>query len=366
MLYKLLAHTDRRMFVPEVISMLDMGRIGKSLADLDVPVHTLGMHPGVPNPAGVIRLVRHLRKRRQDIIQTWMYHADLAGGVAAKLTGVPVVWGIHQTDLSREGHPALTRYTIEACRRLSGRIPARIVCCSMLASKVHASLGYAAEKIVVIPNGFDLIAFRPDWRMRLSVRRELKIPDSAPLVGLVARFHRQKDHHTFIIAAGIVRTRRPDTHFMLCGVDVSWQNSMLVRWIDDAAIRDQCRLLGPREDIARLLAALDVASSSSCTGEAFPMAVGEAMASGVPCVVTDVGDSPYLVGDTGLVVPPRDAAALANAWLQLLELSREQRRQRGLAARTRVESQFNVTTTATRYEQVYRAVVDREPSRFAS
>jgi glycosyltransferase involved in cell wall biosynthesis len=183
---------------------------------------------------------------------------------------------------------------------------------------------------------------------------------------LVARVHHQKDHRNFVTAAGIVHRRRPDIHFMLCGDDVSWQNHALVEWIDEAGIRDQCRLLGPRDDIARLLAALDVASSSSCTGEAFPMAVGEAMACGVPCVVTDVGDSAYLVGDTGLVVSPRDSAALANAWLKLLELSSENRRELGLAARTRVQSEFNVTTIAARYEEVYHSVLDRQPSRFTS
>lgn len=354
MLYKLLAHADRTAFGAEVISLADVGPLDRKIRALGVPVRVLGMRPGVPNPLGVHRLVRWLRQDPPHLIQTWMYHADLIGGLAAKLAGgIPVAWNIRHTNLDPKGNKRSTLWTIRACAWLSRRLPARIVCCSESSRQVHAALGYAADEMIVIPNGFDLAAFRPDPVARWSVRQELGIPEEAPLIGLVGRFNAQKDHCTFVRAAARLHAERREVHFLLCGDGVTPENTELAEWIKESGIRDRCHLLGRREDTPRLTAALDIATTTSAYGEGFPNVIGEAMACGVPCVVTDVGDSALIVDDTGRVVPPRDPSALAEAWHALVRLGVEGRVQLGLAARHRIEEHFSLPVIVARYQRLY-------------
>jgi glycosyltransferase involved in cell wall biosynthesis len=358
MLYTLLARIDRTRFAPEVVSLIEFGSMGEKIQALGIPVRSLGMRPGIPSPMAVFRLAQWLRQDPPDILQTWMYHANLLGGLAAKLAGtVQVVWGIHQGTLSPEGNKQLTVQTVKTCARMSSWLPARIVCCSETSWQVHAALGYSASKMVVIPNGFDLENFRPDSVARESVRKELQVPEEALVIGLVGRFHSQKDHRSFVRAAALLHKDRPDVYFVLCGGGITWENVELTRWIEEAGIRDRCRLLGRREDMARLTVALDLASSSSCYGEAFPMVLGEAMACGVPCVVTDVGDSALIVGDTGRVVPPKNPMALALAWRELIEMGQETRVSMGMAARHRIKKHFELSDIVAKYENLYSNVV---------
>ena len=357
MLYKLLSGMDRTRFTPQVISMMDLGPFSGKIQELGIPLRSLGMRRGIPNPMNVVRLANWLRQARPDMIQTWMYHADLMGGLAAKLAGsVPVAWGIHQSNLSNQANRRLTLYTMKMCAHLSKRIPARIVCCSEASRRVHAALGYAPQKMVVIPNGFDLTAFRTDSVARDSVRAELRIPADAPLIGLFGRFDPQKDHHNFVCAAALLHRSRSDAYFLLCGEDITWENGQLREWIEKAGIRKQCVLLGRRDDMARLTAALDIAASSSF-GEGFPNVIGEAMASGVPCVVTDVGDCALIVGHTGRVVPPHNAEQLAKALAELVECGRDGRMQLGAAARNRIKEAFNLPEIVARYEKLYDELV---------
>jgi glycosyltransferase involved in cell wall biosynthesis len=358
MLYKLLTCLDRTKFIPQVVSLVDRGPMSEKIRMLGVPLRSLGMRPGRPHPLPVLRLARWLRQVRPNIMQTWMYHADLVGGLAAKLTGnLQVVWGIRQSDLNPVGNKRLTFYTVRACARMSRWLPARIVCCSQASKKVHTALGYAREKMIVIPNGSDLSAFKPDQAARESMRRELGISDEALIIGLVARFHPQKDHRNFIQAAGLLHRHRADVHFVMCGKEVSWDNAQLTHWIQSAGIREHCHLLGERYDMPRLTAAFDVASTSALYGEGFPNVIVEAMSCGIPCVVTDVGDSAFIMDGTGRVVPPADPAALASAWRQLLGLGREERDQLGLAARQRVKQHFDLPDIVSRYETLYQELV---------
>lgn len=353
MLYKLLTKLDRVAFDAEVISLTDIGTVGKKIQGLDVRVQALGMRQGRPNLRGMLQLTRWLRRNPPHVIQTWMYHADLMGGVTGRLAGrIPVAWGIRHSNLDPQGNKRSTIWTARACARLSRWLPSRIVCCSEASRWVHTQLGYAADKMVVIRNGIDLDTFRPDPSARLSVRREFRIPDGALLIGLIGRLHPQKDHHNFVQAAASLHAHLPDVHFLLCGEGVSWANLKLAGWIEDAGIQDRCHLLGLRDDIPRLTASLDIASSSSYS-EGFPNVIGEAMACGVPCVVTNAGDSALIVGDTGRVVPPKDRQALAMAWRELIEIGPEGRTQLGLSARRRIEENFSLPTVVARYEGLY-------------
>jgi len=353
MLSRVASGMDGTRFENEIVSLTGILDLAERMQAIGVRVRTLGMKPNAPNPLLVMRLARWIRESKPDVIHTWMYHANLVGALAARLAGdVPVVWGIHHSVLDPRIDKRRTMFVSRACAFLSRKIPTRIVCCSEASHRIHKNLGYPDEKLEVVPNGFDLEEIKPDPAARASVREELSIPPDALVIGIAARFHPYKDHHNFIRAAARLRKQMPEIHFLLCGRDITWQNAQLARWIEAAGIRDRCQLLGVRRDMSRLFAAMDIASTASVS-EAFPVAIGEAMACETPCVVTDVGDSALIVGETGMVVAPRDPHGLAEAWRKLIQAGPEVRRRLGMAARRRVQQHFALPVIVERYQAIY-------------
>jgi glycosyltransferase involved in cell wall biosynthesis len=357
MLYNLLSRTDRSRFEPVVVSLIDVLPLADRIRALGVPVHALQMRPGIPDPRAIVALARVLKRERPDVIQTWMYHSNLIGSLASHFSsGVPVVWGIHHTTHDRRSTKRSTLLTVAACARLSRRLPAKIICCSESARTLHAEHGFAEEKLGVITNGFDTDVFRPDPVARLEVRRELGLRPDTPLIGLAARFDPQKDHRNFLDAAALVKEENKQVNFLMCGNNIDDRNPALTSSIEALGLCGRCHLLGPRRDMPRLLASLDLACSSSAFGEALPMTLCEAMACGVPCVTTDIGDSARVVDTTGRVVPPRDPRALALACRELLDLVPEARAQLGLAARRHIQRNYDLTTVARSYEDLYESL----------
>ena len=352
MLFSLLSRSDRERFAPMVVSLTDIGPVGDRIAELGIPLRALGMPRGRLTLRGIGTLIRWIREQRPAIVHCWMYHACLLGGIAARLAGrYPVLWGIHHTALDPAHMKRSTIWTAHLAGLFSNWASDRIIYCAETAQRVHRSIGYAKHD-EVIANGFDLSRFRPDPRSRKDVREELEIPEDSILIGLVGRFDPLKDHATFLAAAALLHARHPNAHFLLCGDGVTPDNPSLKAEISVASLAKQCHFLGRREDIPRIQASLDIATSSSLA-EAFPLAIGEAMACGVCCVVTDVGDSALLVGDTGIVVLPRNPGALAQAWTNLLETSVIDRSQRGENARRRVNENFDLQLIVDRYEATY-------------
>ncbi len=359
-LANLMAFTDRAGFEPRVLSLSEDQPVGDRIRALGIPVDTLGMHAGRIVPADFARLTRYLRQTKPDLIQTWMYHADFLGSLAAPFAGnLPVVWGLHLTVNDMQSVKRGTRLVIRANALLSHWSPVRIVCCAENTRRSHVDIGYAAAKMMVIPNGFDLAKFQPDGSARTSVRAELGLSPETKLIGMAARFHPQKDHANFVAAAKRLHATMPEVHFVLWGKDMNWDNADLSGWIDAAGLRDRFHLLDLRLDAPRLTAALDVATLSSARGEAFPMVIGEAMACAVPCAVTDVGDAKSMVAETGRTVPPSDADALAHAWQELLEMSNEEQSRLGAHARQRVMEQYDIRKTSGQYADLYRDIIGR-------
>jgi glycosyltransferase involved in cell wall biosynthesis len=356
MLYKLLSNIDREKFDIQVISLTDIGPIGKKIQHLGIQVEAVGMRRGVKGLISVnsfFKLQALLRKYNPDVVQTWMYHADLIGGLATKIAvNAPVVWNIRHSNLAPNINKKTTIWAAKACARFSKFVPKKIICCSEASKRVHIDLGYDESKMIVIPNGFDIEKFKPDTEARKKLLNELQIPENSFLIGLVARFDPQKDHHTFIRAAKILSKEHPNVHYILCGEGVTWGNKELADWIKDVNLQDRFHLLGRREDIPKIMASLDVLSSSSC-GEGFPNVIGEAMACGVPCVVTDVGDSAYVVGDTGIVVPPKNPGELAKGLKKVIDTNEIKRKQIGLMARNRIMQLFEIHRIVKKYETLY-------------
>ena len=356
MLYKLLSKINHDEFESEVISLTDAGPVADKIKMLGVPVHELGMKRGKIHPVALIKLTSFLRKRNPDLVQTWLYHSDLIGGVAAKLAGrIEIFWSIRQSNIDADSNKKSTIRIAKTCAKLSTWLPEKIICCSHAALESHVALGYSKEKMIVIPNGFDLDAFHPDKDAGDSVRKELDIDEKTPVIGLVARFDPQKDHQNFIKAAELIIKTDPSVHFILCGDGINSENIKLIGWIKQAGLEKCFHLLGIRSDITGLVAAMNVAVSSSL-GEGFPNVVGEAMSCAVPCVVTDVGDSALIVGDTGRVVAAKDSEALATAIIELLQETPEFREELGIQARLRVEKNYSLGSVVKKYEIAYRGV----------
>lgn len=347
-------------FEPYVISLSSVGIIGKRIRDLGVEVCGLNMKSRLPNPLAFLKLVTLIKRINPDVVSTWMYHANLIGGVASWFAGCSsIVWAIHHSNLSPSKNKPITLAVVRLCAWLSHYVPTKIVSCSEVARDIHIGVGYSSEKFIVIPNGIDLTHFKPDPSARESVRSELGLSDSTPLIGLIARFDTQKNHEGFVRSAGLLHAKMPFVHFLLAGSDVERSNSTLVQWVQLARIDGYCHLLGSRDDIPRIMAALDILTSSSW-GEAFPNVVAEAMACGVPCVVTNVGDSSYIVGETGKTITAGNDSELVAAWESLLSpLSRHDRLVLGQRARTRVSENFELCSVVDRYEAVFASLASQ-------
>jgi glycosyltransferase involved in cell wall biosynthesis len=367
MLLKLLSAASGEM-EHVVVSLGDEGTIGPRIAALGVPVHCLRLQRNAPNPIRVLSILSLARRIDPQLIQGWMYHGNLMASVAAlalrkrsqkntlqeKAPDVkpPVIWNIRQTVYDLRNERWLTARFIRLCARMSHR-PRAIIYNSQTSAGQHEALGYRAEKRVIIPNGFDCQALRPDEAARKALRTELGIADDTVVIGLVARYHPMKDHAGFLRAAGAVARARPQTKFVLAGTDVSSKQSELAEAVRQNGLQDHVILLGERSDIPSLNNAFDIACSASAWGEGFSNSIGEAMACGIPCAVTDVGDSAYLIGKTGLVAPPREPQALANAIVQLIGMGRAGRWQLGTKARNRIETEFSLPAIVRRYEDLY-------------
>jgi glycosyltransferase involved in cell wall biosynthesis len=303
-----------------------------------------------------MRLCAWVRRAKPDIVHTWLYHASLVGGLAARVAGCrSVVWGVRHGRLDAATVSRRTIAVGKACALLSHRLPKHIVCCSSSVHAVHRALGYPEHKMSVIPNGFDVDSLRPSAGSRAAVRDELGSGRDVPIVAMVGRFHPVKGHRVFVSAAGALAAERDDVRFVLCGRDVTWDNPSLAGWIREAGIEHRVHLLGERSDIPRLLPAFDVATLTSLS-EGFPNVIGEAMACGVPCVATDVGDARLLVGESGRIVPIADPPALAGAWRDLLAMPREARSALGALARERIVAEYSIHDVTQRYERLYRTI----------
>lgn len=329
-----------------LVALMPFEDFEQELRDAGVETRTLGMRRGRPNLRAVGKLTRIVLEWHPELIQTWLYAADVLGGLVAWMTRAPVAWGIRSSVIhaSRKQTQALMRVSA----RLSRSLPRRIFVNSEAGRRTHAALGYRADRMLVIHNGFDVDTFRPDPMGRTRVRAELGLHRDTPVVGIVARFDPLKDFGTFFRAAGLLHCAMPEARFMVVGRDLA-NNPLIARYAREANVADACILTGQRADIPRLNNSFDLATLTS-TAEGFPNAIGEAMACGVPCVSTDAGDAAALIGDAGVVVPVGDAERLAAEWRRLLTMPKEERRRLGDHARRRIVECFSDAAVTARYE----------------
>lgn len=341
---------------PSVVSLTTTGPIGRSLQSIGVPVHALGSRSVHAAPRVVVNLFRHIRSVRPDVVQTWMYHSDLLGGIAAKLEGAtPVVWGIRSSTPLRA--ISLSNMTALACAATSRVLPRVIVCNSDAGKRAHAAIGFPAGRIRVIPNGCDLTRFEASSALRAAARVRFGCPDDAVVIGTVGRMDPHKAYDTFVHAIGQVMRQDSRVRMLMAGRGLDPRNVQLQTWLSAAGV-DKTRvvLAGEQDDPVPAFAALDVFCLSSVR-EGFPNVVMEAMAMELPCVVTDAGDARQIVGETGSVVPVGDVDGLATALSSLVNAAPCDRRAIGTRARRRVEARFSMDKAVAAFESVYEGLL---------
>ncbi len=346
MLARLTAELHRGGHASAVLSLRGRGPVAKRLeAEGTVVV-------SARNPVEWLGLARRLRDFRPDAIQGWMHHGNLTALPLGALTGAPVFWSIHQSLHELAYEKPRNRLLIRAARAFS-RLPSGIVYVSRTSAAQHARFGFGAARARVVPLGFDTGRFRPLGEAeRREARARLGLDPDAVWTGIVARHDPKKDHDLFLEAAARVASGREDARFLLLGRGMDRPDHPLRAKAAGLTLEGRVLFRGETADPAPWIAALDVLVSSSYT-EAFPTVVGEAMASGVPCVVTDVGDSAFLLGAAGRVVPPRDAPALARALEDVLSLGEAGRRALGAAGRARIVSEFTMERAAAGFLALY-------------
>ncbi|MGC2854543.1 glycosyltransferase [Novispirillum sp. DQ9] len=343
---RMLTRVATRLEAPDitqgVISMTGPGTFGPAIAAAGVPLHDLGMARGRLDPRALGRLAGLLRHERPDVLMTWLYHADLLGTVATLLPGTAraLAWNLRCSDMDGARYGRLTRLLA----LLSGR-PAVVVSNSEAGRRFHAGLGYRPKAWRVLPNGIDMDVFRPDPAARPLLRAAAGLPAGAVVVGVVARVDAMKGHGVFLDAFAALRARRPEVHAVLIGKDTG-----------GLPAAPGVVALGERSDVPALVPGLDLLVSPSLFGEGFSNVIGEAMACGVPVAATDVGDAALIVGDTGRVVPPGDAAALAGVMDALLGTDLAAL---GAAARRRVEERWALPLVLETYAALFRELSAR-------
>lgn len=360
MLWRLITARERQGPIHHtVISLTTKGAYGPMLEARGITVHALGMSRLRHLIPAFLALVRLLRDSRPDLVHTWMYHADLFGGLAAHAAGhPPVIWGVHSLDLRRSGSMR-TVLIQKLCAWVSSWVPNTILCVADASRQAHIDVGYDPGRFVVIPNGFDVSQRTIAAERVTTFRQGCGLQPGDLVIGCVGRFNPAKDHHNFVEAATQVGRRHPETRFLMIGRGLDRSNTTLMTWIGSSGFAERFILLGERDDIPIALAAMDIFCSSSRT-EAFPLVVGEAMVLARACVVTNVGDTGLLVGDTAVVVERENSAALAQGLEELLVAGPTGREQLGRRAQERVIREFNLEHTLERTEALYARILGQQ------
>ncbi|NNC53243.1 MAG: glycosyltransferase [Erythrobacter sp.] len=362
MLAKLIEN-DPRPQTQHVLSLLKPGPLSERIKAAGATVHTLGMERGLPTIGAASRLAKLVRRIEPDVLHGWMYHGNLAATFArlASRTEIPTIWNIRHSLENAQRETLRTRALLALSRRLSHR-PSAIVYNSAASAAQHEAHGFSPAQRIVIPNGFDCSAFRPDPDARAKVEALFGISGDRPIVGCIARLHPMKGHANLLAAAEIAFRQGSDFHLLMVGHGLAEPpddlRDMIERLPSGRVTTDDARF-----DVAEWLPGLDILTVPSGWGEAFPNVIGEALSCGVPVISTDVGDSRAIVGPAGEIVPPEDPDALAGAISRMLELSGKERSRLGLAGRDRVVDNYSLDAITQRYERLYLEVSSKRANR---
>ena len=304
----------------------------------------------------IFRLVKILRKLKPDILYSWLDGPNILGFIAGYLSKVPkVIWGIRASNVDLKKYGIGLQISFWMQTRLSRYIDL-IIANSESGKKYHIARGFPAKKIVIVPNGINVNHFCPLYSEGVKVKKEWNIKANEILIGLVGRLDPMKDHPTFMEAVSMLCKKRTDVKFICVGDGEEPYKSDLYQLSKKLELGGKLIWAGRRLDMAAVYNALDISSSSS-SGEGFPNVIGESMACGVPCVVTDVGDSAKIVGDTGIIVPPKSPDMLAKGWEQLLNLEKKEFSLLSRRVRERIVNNYSVGKMIERHNEFFEDIL---------
>ena len=353
MLHKIIQSIDRARFHSCVVSLKDTGTIGKRIEKEGFKVYSLRTNPLTPIPWVLIKLINIVLKEKPDIIHGWMYHGNIAAFIASLFSKKKnVIWNIRHSLHTKGKEKYLTWLVIRIGAKLSVKI-STILYNSNISLKQHTAIGYETNYAEVIGNGFDSEIFKPNKKVRKKFRDSLGIANTEVLIGHVSRNHPMKDHATFLTAAEILVKKINNVRFILAGKNIDFKNKYLVNILNSKGLEGKVLMVGESGNIQDFMASLDLFCLSSAWGEAFPNVLGEAMSCGVPCVATDVGDSRFIVGQAGRIVPARKPYKMAFAMEELIKLDDDQKILMGEMARQMIIENHSIKMVSSKYEKIY-------------
>ncbi|TDA69489.1 MAG: glycosyltransferase [Clostridia bacterium] len=352
-LVNLATRLKKRGWDVRVISMLPPQAFTEELQAAGIPLATLNMRRGVPDPRAVFKLVAIFRQWRPRILTTFMFHANLLGRIAGRLGGVPII----VSSIRNENFGGPRR---DQVLRLTDWMGDVTTTNSRLAADSLVKRGVVpAARIRVIPNGLVLDKFLPNGSDRTSFRQQLGIAEDDFLWLSVGRLEEQKDYPTLLQALQILGHKGQKAQLRVAGQGPLLEN--LQRQAADLGISDRVVFLGLRRDIPLLLNAADGFVLSSAW-EGLPNVVMEAMAAAKPVVATSVGGVPELVqeGVSGYMVPPRNAEALAAAMGKMMAIPEAERKVMGQAGRAHIEANYSLDRVVDRWDELYENLLKRK------
>lgn len=298
----------------------------------------------------LIRLIRFLKP---DVVQTWLLHADLIGGIAARLAGIRnILWNIRYSNIEGGKSKLSTILIIKILSKLSYKIPKLILVVSKKAKKIYENKGYDKRKLKFIPNGYDFSILKVKKSEKKNFRKNLRIQYNTPLLGKVARYDPLKDHSNLLKALSLLQLKKKNFFCVLVGTNIN-KNKELSRDIKKLKLSGYVKLLGPTKNISKVMNGLDINIQSS-NAEGFPNVVAEAMSLETPCVATDVGDTSYIVGKTGWIVPPNNPLRLSKAIEKaILEMDSVNWKKRCVNARLRIKKKFDIYKMIELYNKLW-------------
>jgi glycosyltransferase involved in cell wall biosynthesis len=340
-----------------VTTCYEPGVLATDLEQHDVALSSLHQTGALALLGPLGRLRDEVRRWQPDILHGYMPTSNLLSALATDRNGPRLVWGVRASAIEWADYGLLARASF-GLTRLMARRANLIIANSEAGRRFHAAENYPTDRMIVIPNGIDVDRFRPDGEARVAMRAAWQLPVNAVVIGAVARLDPMKDHATLLRAFAASRAFLGRAVLVCAGGGSDEKRRELGAMAEALGIGDQVRWLDANGPVERLYPAFDVHTSASAFGEGFSNAVAEAMACGVPCVATDVGDAASLLGDTGVLVPARDPAALAAGWQRLLS---DDHRRLGALARERIVSEFSAERLVSRSEEAFRALVATRP-----
>jgi len=339
-----------------IISLSDLEGSESIINKPNVSLYSLNFLEGKIKLFGLFKLFKLIKKIKPDVVQTWMIHADLVGGIVARFAGIKnVFWGVHHTILIPGKVKASTIFILKINAFLSNIIPKKIIYCAEKSRESQESIGFNKSKGIVIQNGYDIKNFFHSYSLRSDFRNELNIPKNSFVLGHVGSNDPLKDQNTLIEALALIDHKQFNFIAILVGKNLDNDNNDLVSMIKEKGLSERIHLKGIRSDISAIMNGIDLFMLSSVS-EAFPSVLNESMACGTPCVTTDVGDAAIIVGNTGWIVRPKDPIALANAITHAMKENQSNNEiwlKRKDNCRKRIVENFSLEKMVKKYKQVW-------------